>query len=145
MSLNYDVLFDVSNAPLDLILPLAFRSTYPATDSRHRPVWATHWMEQVAQTYPASHHGREYPDRLSLVLFTADPGLDNCWPFPSPLNEQATAVIVWEWLRAAWRGPQPDTDGSVAEGHRIHNERWQTGGSVHGLLIAEPIWVVHGK
>lgn len=58
----------------------------------------------------------------------------------------STYMSVAGWLEEADYGTEPRTDGSVAKGFHMFNERWEQVNGDHTIWFAiEPHWVVYGK
>ena len=84
------------------------------------------------------------PDMSSTLILLNTASEENGHPFLAPLSGAEAFPVVKSWLESKAQYPsQPNSDGTIKKGFRIHlghEQRW-------GILFAvvEPKWVVYQR
>lgn len=88
------------------------------------------------------------PD-YGMILFWTEPGRgakDIAQKMPYAMDTAAAIDFVWNWLKTADYGDQPDHDGSNGRGWRIFNEAWGHVKDEWAAICAiQPAWAMYGK
>jgi hypothetical protein len=80
-----------------------------------------------------------------LILFWAE-GAKDAVLLPYPMDCTAATEFVWNWLKTAGYGEQPDHDGDNARGFRVYNESWgHVGNEWQAFVAIRPEWQMYGK
>lgn len=68
-------------------------------------------------------------------------------PLPYPMDQQASAEYVWNWLRmGAEFGPVPYIDGTVGKGWQVYTEeRGPIGGNHYAIVGIRPVHAIYSK
>lgn len=96
---------------------------------------------------PHVQEGEERSTDVKISFYwTAPPSDPNYVSFPFKMDASGSADFVSRWLEEADYGPEPDIDGSVRPGWRVHDES-NSGlfGDYRVIFSASPKRIVYGK
>lgn len=116
--------FDISCAPLDLSLMIAFMGSPSGK--------ATHWKKETTPK-----------DRLIFAWHE----IDDFIPFPVTIDAILAEEIVKRWLAEDVEyGIPPDHDGRNGQSWRVYNEAWgKIDGRSYTFVAIEPVWAMYGS
>lgn len=87
--------------------------------------------------------------KFGMVLFWTEPTQGfkhSALKLPYRMDIPAAIDFVWNWLKTADYGGQPDHDGDNGKGWRIYNESWGHVNSEWAAICAiQPEWAMYGK